>query len=391
MLMMFSRLFRILPLTFLGAIGCVDPPPGKGAGDTSVYVYDNASGDVLAWNQVDALCDTGGQAPEDRRLQSGTLRNCRPLWGGLTLDASTDCLYLVPAIGGTVTRMRRARIQNQDGSGIQAKDLDTFQLGTPGDRFGGGSLFGPASVNPRTGVLYVTETSRDRSQSRIWQIPAAATTTDESRIPAATAIAQVASDKGFSGAVGGRGSLFYGYFPSGNTVYSSAKRDGQDGPRIRSGSQAATGFSKTSGVIAGHPALQAELPGTPTYGCLAFDSIHNLLYVSRQAPQSDARAVLVFSAGQFSPGFRQEPERSLEDTTGTLPNLRFIVHAETRDWLAGLDWLPPTLPPRSGEEQGGVGNHQFHLWKSPNGGGASALVTLPSAVQIGGIAFDAGS
>ena len=380
-----------LALTLLGALGCVDLPPSGGTDNTSIYVYDNVRGEVLAWDNVDALfAPSTTRAPEpDRKISSGTVRNCAPLWGGLAADATTDCLYLVPATRGTVTRLKQARGLN--GHDIKASQIDTFRLGTDNDRFKGGSFFGPASVNPATGVLYITESSKDRNLHRTWQIPAAATVADDSRIPVSTAIAQTGSDKGFSSVVGGKGAAFYGYFPYGDTVTDVHKNNPQDGPRIRSGTVPADGFPKRSGVIAGHPTLNPDASSIPAYGCLGFDSSHNVLYVSRQASKAADKAILVFGAGQFNGGFNQAPERTLDDSASSLRNLRFIFHANSKDWLAGMDWLPPFQAPpvAPGKKAASKGNHMLHLWKSPSTGGTATPVNLDPDIQVGGIAFAA--
>ena len=146
-----------------------------------------------------------------------------------------------------------------------------------------------------------------------------------------------------------------------------------------------------SGVIAGHPTLNPDASSIPAYGCLGFDSSHNVLYVSRQASKAADKAILVFGAGQFNGGFNQAPERTLDDSASSLRNLRFIFHANSKDWLAGMDWLPPFQAPpvAPGKKAASKGNHMLHLWKSPSTGGTATPVNLDPDIQVGGIAFAA--
>jgi hypothetical protein len=375
--------FIAFPMVLLGLLGCVDRP--SGTGEAALYVYDNASGQVLVWDDTQILHDQPSNPPEpDRTIRSGTLKSCGPLWGGLAVDAATDCLYLAGAKGGSVTRLSKA--STQKGTALPVSAFATFHLGTDHDRFRGGSLFGPASVNAKTGILYVTETSGDRRQCRVWVIPSADRVPDDETVSVETAIARVGGDQGFPSVVGGQGTSFFGFFPHGKTVYNLLGLNGQDGPRLRFGSEPKQGFGITSGVIAGPSTLLLDPAVAPTYGCLAFDALHNQLYVSRQASSSTLPAVVVFGAGQWQTSFDQTPLRHLDDKAHSLSRLRFLVHGGQKDWLAGADWLPPELPPASGG-MGGEGTHLLHLWKHPKDGGASITVNLKPGVEVGGLAL----
>ena len=375
----------LLVAVLLGALGCVDAPPAGGTAGTALYVYDNVSGDVRVWDDVNALYDSVHPPEPTRTLGAGTIRNCRPLWGGLAMDAGTDCLYLVPATGGRVVRVSRASTQNEPK--LKSKALDTFHLGEAGDRFPGGSLFGPASVNPQTGILYVTESSADRRRMRVWAVPDAAKAADDSTIPKTAALTPLSSDRGFAAVVGGQGGDVYGFFPNGNTVKNLLGTDEYEGPRLRAGTKAA-GFEKHKRVLIG-PATRMEDPDAgSTYGSLAFDPLQRLLFVSRQATSASVPAVLVFETGQLGGNFDQAPKHHLKDTAAALPYLRFLSHAARKDWLVGADWLPANKPPKTEDGKGGAGTAKLHLWKSPSSGGTATTVTLGGGIQVGGVALD---
>ena len=367
-------------LALLGTLGCVEGPPGHG---TRLYVYDNATGEVLAWDNVEVLREHAAHPPApDRTLRSGTLQGCGPQWGGLAVDASLDCLYLVPATGGTVTRLDQASTRN--GSGVPEEAFATFHLGEDGDRYSGGSWFGPASLNPRTGVLYVAETSHDRRHGRIWAISGAAGLRDDATVPRDKAIRWAGSDRGFPGVAGGEGSSFFSFFPHGNTIHHGGHP--HDGPRLRMGSLEG-GFGKASGaVIAGSATRLADPALAPVFGSLAFDGTRNELYVGRHAAAAELPAVVVFRAGPWLGGPDQAPVRTLPDTAASLPNLRFLTHAVREDWLAGADWVPPAQPPSAGGK-GGAGTPKVHLWAKPSEGGPSVPIDLKPHLQIGGLAL----
>ena len=365
----------ILISAFLGMVGCVDVPAGGGTAGTSIYIYDNGTGSVLKWNDVNALYNAATAATAvpspDATITAGSIQLRNPLaWGGLAVDATANCMYLVSATGG-VTRINSLSIQT--GAITQASYLTSFTLGTPGtDPYSGGT-FGEACVNPDTNTLYVTETSASRTTCRIWVVSGASTYA-QATVPVSSVIASIADDMGFAGVAAGTGSMIYGYFPSGDSIYPGiTESNPQDGARIRGGSPAFDILSKSK-VLVGN-LTQLSDSGT-TFGSLGYDSINNLLYVSRNAATGTLPAVLVFGTGEFTSGFNQAPSAVLGDTVTGLPNLRFITHAGIKDWLAGAD------------EDSSLGTRYLYLWKSPSVGGSSTQVTLGAGIQVGGIALD---
>ena len=372
-----------LAAVLLAATGCVDAPSGGTAG-TSIYVYDNASSAVMVWKDVDKLYASPAAPPlPDYTLTAGQITNRSPLaWGGLAVDATHNCLYMVAASGGAVTCI--TQLSNQTGAISQASDLTTFNLGQSTDDYANGS-FGQAYVDPAKNVLYVCETQPLRAATRVWVVNGASGTLGLT-VPVSSIIPAISNDQGYSGVAAGQNGLVYGYFPNGDTLYSSLFNNVPlDGGRIRQGT--ASGFF--SNQIISTNLLVGPLTGlsdaSTTYGTLAYDSVNNLLYCSRQASSAATTsgtvlpAVEVFTPGQFtSSNFNVAPATSpvLSDTASTLPNLRFIVHAGIKDWMAGADALS------------GSPTNLLHLWKAPSSGGASVTVTLPAGVEVGGIALD---
>ena len=369
----------LLMVAFLGTVGCVAVPAGGGTSGTSVYVYDNGSGNVLKWNDANVLYGApSAMTTPDVTISSGSIQIRNPLaWGGLAVDATANCMYIVSATGG-VTRINS--LSTQTGPITDSSYLTTFTLGTAGvDPYPNGS-FGEACVNPNTNTLYVTETGSGRSTCRIWVVPGASSYA-QATVPVSSVIASVADDMGFAGVAAGSGSLIYGYFPYGDSIYPGITQSNpQNGGRIRAGSPSFDPLSQTKVLVGTNTELSDS---TTTFGSLAYDSINNLLYVSRNADsgaQTPLPAVLVFGTGQFTSGFNQAPNAVLTDTVALAPaglsNLRFITHAGIKDWLAGADML------------GTAGTNNLYLWKSPSVGGASTLVTLPAGIQVAGIALD---
>jgi hypothetical protein len=369
----------LLALTLLGLTGCVKTA-GGGTTNTSMYVFDNNAGQVLAWNDVNDLYDGAKATPAtlpapDRTITGIDISNQMPLaWGGLTVDTSANKLYLVSRTG-VVTRIERAA--SQKGELTQTSDIVTFTLGDPSsDRYSTGSVFGQASVYSGTGTLFVTENSTDRVSARIWAISNAAGVANGSIITPAltyTLPSLVSDDKGFAGVAAGPNTMVYGFFPGGSAVYNNLGQNGQSGARIRSGKN-----TLTTAVIAGTNTLLTD--ASTTYGALGYDSNSNALYVSRQLdPSSTLPAVVVFN-NSLAAGttFNPAPSRSLDDLASSLPYLRFISHAGIKDWLAGADMLST-----------GLGANYVYLWKAPSGGGAAFKVELDTAgaIQVGGIAL----
>ena len=364
-----------LAAVLLTALGCVQGATGGTAG-TSIYVYDNASGNVLVWNDVNTLYDTPTAPPAvDATLTAGNISNMKPLaWGGMAVDPSHDALYLVAAAGGAVTCI--TQLSTQTGAVTVANDITTFNLGQSTDVYSGGS-FGQAFVNPQTNTLYVTETNSDRTASRIWVVPSASAT-GGATVPVSSTIPVISNDMGFSGVAVSKGGTVYGYFPNGNTIYSNLLQNTPlDGGRIRAGSGSFSTLP-VSNVVVGD--LTDLSDSTTTFGTLAFDTVNNLLYCARQASSTATTplpAVVQFNPGQFtSSNFNVAPNATLGDTAATLPNLRFITHAGLKDWLAGADMVSS------------AGSNSLYLWKAPSTGGSATTVTLTTGIAIGGIALD---
>ena len=372
----------VLAAFLLGATGCVDVPSGGTAG-TSIYVYDNASGSVMVWKDVNTLYASPTAPPlPDYTLTAGQISNRSPLaWGGLAADATHDSLYMVAASGGAVTCI--TQLSTQTGVVTQASDLTTFNLGQSTDDYASGS-FGQASVDPGKNTLYVCETEPLRAATRIWVVPGASATQGVT-VPVTSMISPISNDLGYSGVTAGQNGLVYGYFANGNTLYASLFSNVPlDGARIRQGT--ASGFYSnqllSTDLLVG-PLTELSDTST-TYGTLGYDTVNNLLYCGRQASSAATAsgtvlpAVLVFTPGQFTTSnFNVAPAASpvLSDTEATLPNLRFIVHAGIKDWMAGGDSLS------------GSATNLIHLWKAPSTGGASVTVTLPAGVEVAGIAL----
>ena len=370
-----------LAVALSGALGCVQKA-GGGTSGTSIYIYDNASGTVMVWNDVNELYSAPTAPPAaDITLTAGNISNMAPVaWGGLAVDSTTNCLYVVSATGGSVTRI--SQLTTQTGAINTSSDINTFTM-TDSNTIFSGSTFSQACVDITANTLYITETSTNKTASRVWVIPGAsliaggASVTDTSNT-----IPIINSDYGDSGVAVGRSGTVYGYFPNGNTIYSGILTTVPlDGGRIRQGLSSGWNSSLVAtDVLVG--ALTELSDSTTTYGTLGYDSVNAILYCARQASAAATTvlpAVVAFTPGQFSSSnFNVAPSTStvLTDTAATLPNLRFITHAGLKDWLAGADLVS------------NAGSNTLHLWMAPSGGGASTTVTLAAGIQVAGIALD---
>jgi hypothetical protein len=132
-----------------------------------------------------------------------------------------------------------------------------------------------------------------------------------------------------------------------------------------------SGFQTASNVIVGNTAT--TLLGK--YGCLAYDTGSDFLYVARHSSDSSlgGSPLLAFKPGRFNPGLEVAPDAQFNGPI----NLRLIAHAGKEDWLAGaLSAATSTL----------------WIWKAPSVGDTSVTVALPNTgsgvVQIQGLALD---
>ena len=378
--------FLALAAALLGATGCVQAPTG-GTSGTSIYVYDNASESVLVWNDVNTLYAAPTAPPAaDVTLTAGNISNMAPVgWGGLAADPTTNCLYIVAATGGAVTRI--SQLSTQTGAVTNSYDIATFTLSDTNTAFSN-STFGQACVDSTANTLYVTETGASRTTSRVWVIPSASTVLSGSSLSDSGAtIGVISNDYGYSGVAVGQNHLVYGYFPNGDTLYSNILQNVPlDGGRIRQGTSAGWYSALiTTDVLVGPLTELSDPDISTTYGTLGYDTVNNILYCARQAdaaPPSGTTvlpAVVAFTPGQFTASnFNVAPASSptLSDTATSLPDLRFITHAGIKDWLAGGDMVSS------------AGTNVLHLWKAPSGGGSSVTVTLAAGVAVGGIALD---
>ena len=66
-----------LLLALLGMVGCVDVPAGGGTSGTAAYVYDNVTGNLLAWDDVNTLYASPAAPPHPAHTpQAGSVESC---------------------------------------------------------------------------------------------------------------------------------------------------------------------------------------------------------------------------------------------------------------------------------------------------------------------------
>ena len=372
--------FLFLPtlLAALGGLGCVNPPPPDTT-KTPLYVYDQTSRSVLVWEDVNAIADlaSGTAAPAPNRTITSSLFNNMGVlaWGGMALNTYTNELFLVSE-SGNVVRVEKAATQAGDLE--QVLDIATFTLGNPSTDRLTSSVFSQISVDTSTGNLYACETGSN-ALCRIWLVSGPNNIPNLGTAAAGTYVQDtVAPDTGGFGATVGPSGSVVGYFLGGQYVIDSLGNE-NTGPRLRIAN--GTSFDPLDNVIVGTNTLLGDT--TTLYGSLAYDADYNNIYVARTL--SGGQAVEFFGQGQFTAGtMNQAPAGALPDTSASLPNLRIIAHARTKDWLAGADVLPATVTATSS----GAGTNQLHLWKAPSLLPASAAYSLGGTVAIRGMALD---
>lgn len=343
-------------------LACVDPQGGVSVSGTSLYVFDGATGNVLVWGDANQVFNAASLPAADRTISGSSLLQVKALgWGGMALDPSHNRLLLVSQTGKVV---RIERVRSQSGSLSSVNDIALFTLGSSSERLGSNSVFGQASVDPSTGTLYVTETTD--TDARVWVVSSPGSILDGTVVPLSQMRADFGTDIKGTGVAAAQGSVF-AYFGGGDNI-TNLNATTYSGARLRRSS--GSSFPASSQVLIYTDATLG------TAGSLGLDSSNNLLYVLRIAPSGAVGdpPVLVYTFGRFTSGFDQAWDATLGTAAGQ-PNLRFISHAGTKDWLAGADMV------------GSAGTSRLWLWRNPSQGGSPNAYDL-SGGQILGLAFD---
>jgi len=365
-------------LALLALTACVDPKPGD-TGVTPVYVYDETSHSVLVWNDINTLyAAAGGAAPApDRTITSdGWLSNREALaWGGMVLNPSANLLYMVFE-DGTVVRVSNA--SNRNGNLNQTADIIYFTLGSASNTSDHltSYWYDQAGLDPTTGTLYALEKGASNT-SRIWVVTSPALLYNGAVVPTGSFITNdLTSDTGGSGMTVGSSGTVMAWFKGGNQLTDPL---GTNYEGIRMRLSTGSNFAKNSNVLIGSQTSLGD--DTSTYASMAYDSVFNRLYLMRQT--ASGAPIASYRQSQFSLGtFNQAPYATVAG--GSLPSLRFIAHARTKDWMAGGDYTPATTG-------SGTGTNVLRIWKAPSSGASAPSpveVTLGSTVTIRGVALD---
>jgi hypothetical protein len=373
----------LLGLPVLLALGC-----GGASGDTTLYVYDNASSSVLIWSDVSKVYASAKAgttvAAADRTIVNGLGSGAELAWGGLALDSTSNRLYLVTT-SGLVYVINKA--SSQTGTVSALADVISFSLGESGvDPYSGGSVFEQAAVDGASNTLFVLETAASGSASRVWKITDASGVANGTIItPAASYTIGVSTDTFGCGVAAIAGGNAYGLFGNGSVIYNGLGTIAYSGARLRKSSggvfPSPLGGLYSSGVVIG---ALTELGSPLEYGSLGYDAQHLALYVFApdSASPTDA-AILVFDSSTFSTSLDVAPSRTLGDTAGALATLRIIAHPADGDWLLGANF---TLT--SGSTIGaGTGGSTLLIWDAPSGDSAALSVTMPDTSEIRGMAI----
>jgi hypothetical protein len=362
-------------LALLGPLGCTVQDTGG-----SLYLFDNASSSVQVWQDVEQLHSAAKEAkaiPEPiRTIKSDTFKRITLAWGGMALDPLNRRLYLVSDTGKVHVILDPA---NQNGS-ISGKDkIVSFSLGSSGDRYSGGSVFGQASVDPTHNTLYVVENAKDGESSRLWQVPNASKL-DGRTLGKDRHTLGVENDKRCAGVAAGPAHKVYALFGDGDEFTDGPGGANLPGPRLRQGTNGAFPAPlmprNPVNTLVGDRTL---LPDTLGYGALAFDQRHHLLYaLVPPAKAGDPPSILTFGEGQFHGHHNQAPERVLPKPPR---NLRLIVHPSNSHWMLGAGFT------RTGDRGQGAGQGKLYLWKAPSEDGTWIEVpSLPGVTDLRGMA-----
>jgi hypothetical protein len=407
----------ILAAALLGALSCTDSDEADG-----LYVFNGADRSILVWADPEVLLAAGREgkpAPKpDRTLTSRELAGATLAMGGMTLDTSRDRLYLVTERGTVFVVLRPGTRQ---GDLKRKDDIISFKLKQTGDQEGSGApVFGQASVDPATDVLYVMENGR--RSARVWHVPKVSQMADGATVDSQGHTSRAGEDRRGIGVVAGSGHQFYALFGTGDRT-DDGFGNGTEGPRLRLGEHKGgqPAFQARNGrrdhhLVAGDATL---LDRSWRYGSLAYSRAHHCVYVLA-GPQAgkEPPGILVFNDGQFHGSLDQAPARRL----GKVPEgLGIIAHAPMADWLVGAGADRASVLDRaedkdtdkdraSDPEDGKNGNPRdpqrrrgtsrarndrrkaggaaLYLWKSPSEGGEPVkLSPLAPGIAIRGLAF----
>jgi hypothetical protein len=160
----------------------------------------------------------------------------------------------------------------------------------------------------------------------------------------------------------------YAYFGGGNSVI-SADLTQYTGPRLRVGNSSGFGMTTLYPIIGANTLLS-------NYGCLAFDTGNNQLYLARHLNDAAVSGppIVVFPLGQFTSGLNQAPQSSLGSGAG-YNNLRLLAHGGNKDWLAAAT------------SDSGLPGNIIYLWQHPLTAPTPRTITL-GGTAIRGLAFD---
>jgi len=373
--------FRWLGLAaLLPLLNCVGDTSG-----TTLYVYDNTSSTVRVWSDVNNVYDaaTAGTtvAAPDRVITSSLYSSITLAWGGLARDDNRDRLYLVSQ-AGTVFDIHNAG--SQDGTISATSDITYFTLGASTERYSSGSVFGAASIDPTSDILYVLETALDGTACRVWVISGASSQANAGALtPASSYTSGIDTDTYGSGVAAIPGSGVFGLFGGGGAIYTASSTF--TGPRLRLApggsfvSTDSTGYGYD--VIIGGDTL---LGSSATYGSLGFDASNSCVYVLAGPGPT---GIQVFTRSQYtSHALDEAPVRTLGDSAASLADLRILAHAPYSDWLLGAEYAATT----SGTGIG-TGLPTLFIWKAPADGGTAVQAAMPESssgtLQIRGMAI----
>ena len=348
-------------------MGCIKSGSGAGAvNGTTLYLFDGAAAQILAWKDISATYDAATTPPADLVITSAALTRSKPLaWGGMVVDTQRNCLYLLYQ-DGSVIRINQLRSQT---GAIPSSNLALFTLDSS-QRLTG-SVFGQLAIDIKNDQIFACE-SGTSGTSRVWTVSNPDAIPNSATAPFVT-IGDDESGTGAVGATAGQGAV-YAYFAGGNQVVTGGGLNTYNGPRLRKGTSAA--FAPSNVIIGDQTGIDQS-----TTGALALDTVGSTVFVgldmgstSTNSPTGGA-PIVAFQTGQFGLAVNQQPKFWLgTSSTGAIMSL---AHAGTKGWLVAL------------QGSKGTGTQTILVWKQPASGVTDKpLVIGPSTAQYLAAAMD---